>query len=41
VLVITGPNGNLGADLTRALVERGDMDAFRVAAHRPEVIAEM
>jgi uncharacterized protein YbjT (DUF2867 family) len=41
VLVITGPTGNVGTELTRALAERGDTaPPYRVAAHHPDRIAD-
>jgi len=38
VFVVTGPTGNVGAELTRLLVERPGAPAYRIAAHRPEGI---
>lgn len=38
VLIVTGPNGNVGSELVDALVARGDVP-FRIAAHTPAKIA--
>jgi uncharacterized protein YbjT (DUF2867 family) len=39
MLVITGPTGNVGTEVTRALADRGDGSVpYRVAAHDPERI---
>jgi len=41
VLVVTGPTGNVGAEVTRLLVERrraGEAPTFRIAAHDPQKI---
>jgi len=38
VFVVTGPTGNVGAELTRLLVERPDAPAYRIAAHDPDRI---
>jgi uncharacterized protein YbjT (DUF2867 family) len=38
VLIVTGPNGNVGSELVDELVARGDVP-FRIAAHTPAKIA--
>jgi uncharacterized protein YbjT (DUF2867 family) len=38
VFVVTGPTGNVGAELTTLLVDRPDAPAHRIAAHDPDRI---